>query len=164
MSSNKGLWMWVKLLLTSTISRQLTHSCTFIELLSLNCTFFSPEHMRMSLLIHRSVYEQQHKVRMWVKLLLTSIIARQFTHALTHSLTHSLTLVFRWNCILCIVPPAPMFYRSWHQSHLHPLKSLLSAFFPAFLFHCSFHLVSTSPLLVVELFIGCEYHPLQIQK
>ena len=28
MSSNKGLWMWVKLLLTSTIARQLTHSCT----------------------------------------------------------------------------------------------------------------------------------------
>ena len=32
--------MWVKQLLTSTIARQLTHLCTSIELLSLNCAFF----------------------------------------------------------------------------------------------------------------------------
>ena len=139
MSSNKGLWMWVKLLLTSTIARQLTHWCTLIELLSLKCAlfspelmrmsllihwsvyeqqqrwvvnvsetvvdiynskatrslvyfnwtaffklyFFSPELMRMSLLIHWSAYEQQQKVRMWVKLLLTSTIARQLTQSCT---------------------------------------------------------------------------------
>ena len=39
MSSKKGLWMWVKLLSTSTIARQLTHSCTLIELLFLNVPF-----------------------------------------------------------------------------------------------------------------------------
>ena len=42
--------------------RDSTHLCTLIELLSLNCTFFSPELMPMSLLIHWSVYEQQQRV------------------------------------------------------------------------------------------------------
>ena len=94
MSSSKGLWMWVKLLSTSTIARQPTHSCTLIELLSLNCAFFSPELMRMSLLIYWSVYEQQQCV-----VNVNETVVNIYNCKATHSLVYFDWTVFLKLCL-----------------------------------------------------------------
>ena len=105
MSSSKGLWMWVKLLLTSTTARQLTHWCTLTELLSLNCAFFWLE-LCVYLPSIDLCMSSSKGLWMWVKQLLTSIIASQLTHLCTLIELLSLNCTFFSLELVCVSLPS----------------------------------------------------------